>query len=772
MEPPPGKPLEAAFKVLPTEITLEQTIVHIVGGLSSHHEAEAEEIGVQSGDYHEFFTIKEIPTSPELIDSRLIFFGKTLGPGGTLQFITMPSTCLGPQTTFLHVAAYGGDKDTKSFTTPVGASGCDKVPFEPTVKVEPATAQSDAPDGPTVKVEVPHDPTTQVDSSTLKDAHVSLPEGMTLNPSAANFIEACSDAEFGKGTANEVKCSPGSQVGTDTIETPDLPAKALVGGVYVGQPLSTNPQSGDEYRIFIDAEAPRYGVSVRLEGKVSADPSTGRLTTAVLENPQVPFSDFVLDFNSGNRTPLANPLVCGPATTNAIFTPYSGNPAAEPFMAFPVDFDGKGAACSLPLPFALSQSAAASPTTGGASTTFAFDLARKDGQQYVSKLTTTLPPGLVGRIPAVTLCGEPQAAQGKCTTASLIGTATVSVGAGPSPYTLSGPAYLTGPYGGAPYGLSVAVPAEKVGPFDYGTIVTRATVSVDPHTARIVVSSALPTVVGGVPLRLRTLHVNVNRPNFMLAPTNCGPLTTDTTLTSTLGTMQSISSPFQATNCGSLPFKPKLTASSSAKTSRPRGASFTVKVGYPKGAQANIKSVFVSLPKHLPSRLSTLSKACLSAAFEVNPFSCPSASFVGSVKVKTPVLPGTLTGPAIFVSHGGAAFPDLDLVLKGDGVTVILVGSTNIARGVTTSNFASIPDVPVSSFEVKLPTGPYSALAAFGNLCKQKLTMPTTITAQNGKVVKQNTKISVSGCHVKHKQKPKRHHKGHRRHRGSHKPSR
>jgi hypothetical protein len=390
----------------------------------------------------------------------------------------------------------------------------------------------------------------------------------------------------------------------------------------------------------------------------------------------------------------------------------------------------------------------------------------------VSKLSTTLPAGLVGRIPAVTLCGEPQAAQGKCTAASLIGTATVSVGSGPNPYTLSGPAYLTGPYGGAPYGLSVAVPAEKVGPYDYGTIVTRATVSVDPHTARIVVSSPLPTVVGGVPLRLRTLSVKVNRPNFMLTPTNCGPLSTDTTLTSTLGTMQSLSSPFQATNCGTLPFKPKLTAASNAKTSRPRGASFTVKVGYPQGAQANIKSVFVSLPKHLPSRLSTLSKACLAAAFEANPFSCPSASFVGSVRAKTPVLPDMLTGPAIFVSHGGAAFPDLNLVLKGDGVTVILVGNTNISRGVTTSNFASIPDVPVSSFEVKLPTGTYSALAAFGNLCKQKLTMPTTITAQNGKVIKQNTKISVSGCHVKHKHKHKRHHKRHRRHGGSHKPSR
>ena len=739
MEPPLGTPLEAAFKV-----NIFETIVHIVGGIEA------------SGDYHEFFTIKDIPTTPELVESRLIFYGTALGPSGTLPFITMPSTCLGRQTTFLHVVSYAGQQDSKAFTTPVGATGCDKVPFEPSVKVEPATAQSDRPDGATVKVEVPHNPADAIDSSTLKDAHVSLPEGMTLNPSAASFIEACTDAQFGKGTVNPVSCPPGSQIGTDTIETPDLPAKSLTGSVYVGQPLSTDPQSGNEYRVLIDAEAPRYGVSVRLEGKVSANASTGRLTTAVLENPQVPFSDFILNFDAAARTPLANPLVCGPATTNASLTPYSGNPAAEPFMAFPVDFDGHGGACPSPLPFALTQSAAISPTMGGASTSLALGLARGDGEQYVSGLSTTLPAGVVGRIPAVTLCGEPQAAMGKCTAASQIGTATVSVGPGASPYTLSGPAYLTGPYAGAPYALSVAVPAEKVGPFDYGTIVTRATVAVDPFTARIVVSSALPTIVGGVPLRLRTLAVNVNRPNFMLAPTNCGALTTDTTLTSTFGTTQSLSTPFQATGCSSLAFKPKLTARSNAKTSRAKGVSLTVKVGYPKGPQANIKSVLVALPKHLPSRLSTLNQACRAAVFDANPLACPATSRVGVVTVRTPVLPGKLTGPAIFVSHGGAAFPDLDLVLTGDGVTVILVGNTNISKGITTSDFAAVPDVPVSSFEVKLPIGKYSVLAAVGSVCKQRLLMPTTITAQNGKVIRQNTKISVSGCHSKHKRRHKR----------------
>jgi hypothetical protein len=748
MEPPPDKPLEAAFKV-----ALFETVVHIVGGIET------------TGDYHEFFTISEIPKTPELVESRLIFFGTALGAGGTLPFITMPSTCLGPQTTVLHAVSYAGQEESKSFTTPVGATGCDKVPFAPSVKVAPiTTAQSDRPDGVSVKVEVPQDAQAPIGSSMLKDARVALPEGMTLNPAAASGLEACTDAQFGKGTTGPVSCPAGSRIGTDTIETPDLPVGSLTGRVFVGQPMSIDPQSGNEYRILIDAEAPRYGVSVRLEGKVSANAGTGRLTTAVLENPQVPFSDFIVNLDAGAHTPLANPLVCGPATTNASLVPYSGNATANPFSAFAVDFDGKGGACPASLPFALSQGATSAPTTGGASTSFTFNLARGDGQQYLSKLSTTLPAGLVGRIPSVTLCGEPQASQGLCGVASQIGSASVAVGAGATPLTLSGSVYLTGPYGGAPYGLSVVVPAEKIGPFDYGRIVTRAMIAVDPYTSRIVVSSQLPTIVGGVPLRLKALAVNVNRPNFTLNPTNCGALDTTTTLTSTFGTNQFLSTPFQATGCDALAFKPKLTASSNAKTSRPRGARLVVKMRMPQGSQANVRSVLVALPKHLPSRLSTLKQACTQATFAAAPLSCPPGSRVGTATVATPVLPHKLTGPAIFVSHGGAGFPDLDLVLSGDGVTVILIGNTNIARGVTTSDFASLPDVPVSSVEVKLPVGKNSALAALGKLCKQRLRMPTTITAQNGKVLRQTTKISVSGCPRKHRhRRPERRRGGHAR---------
>jgi hypothetical protein len=737
LEQPEGVPLEFGIHVAPAGPLVANEHIFLIGHLD------------WSGDYHEYFEINNISKTVAVLKSKLVFFG-TAGTG----FLTLPSECSTTSTSHLRVESYGGEVSETYTHTPVGVEGCSSVQFSPSVHVKPATTQSDRADGATVKVEVPQSVTpAEINSSDLKTAVVTLPEGMTLDPSAANGLSACSNAQIGIKTTNKVECPLTSKIGTVAVETPDLPPKSLAGNVYLGEPRSSDPASGQEYRIFLDAESPRYGISVRLEGHVSADPSTGRLTTTFSENPQLPFSDLILTFEGGPKAPLANPLVCGPATTNASFVPYAtGVATANPFSIFAVDFDGKEGTCPSPLPFVLGQSTAAVPTTGGATTSFTLNLARGDGQQYLSKVGTTLPPGLVGKIPTVTLCGEPQAERGECTSASQIGTAIVSMGVGPEPFTLSGPAYLTGPYAGAPYGLSVAVPAEKVGPFNYGTIVTRATINVNPFTARVVVASQLPTIVGGVPLRMRTLTVNANRSNFILNPTSCGVLSTDTTLTSTFGTTtQSLSTPFQATGCGSLPFSPKFTASSNAKTSRAGGASLNVKVGYPTGPQANVKSVFVTLPKQLPSRLSTLKNACLEATFNANPSACPPGSRVGEATAATPVLPDRLSGPAIFVSHGGAAFPDLDLVLQGDGVTVILVGNTNIAKGVTTSNFAAVPDVPVSSFELKLPAGPNSALSAVGNICTRPLVMPTTITAQNGKVVNQNTNISVSGCPARHR---------------------
>jgi hypothetical protein len=719
-----------------------------------------------SSDYHEYFEIDNIPREGEVLGqkvplavlkSKLIFNGRA----GKGDFLTLPSTCSSTTTAYLRVESWEGQVSSTQTHTPVGVEGCGSVPFQPTAEVQPETTQSDAPDGASTEVRVPQNAgPEEIDTADIRDAHLTLPEGLTLNPAAARGLQACTAAQIGIGTANPVTCPPSSLVGTVTIET-DLPPGSLTGNVYLGSPAG-GPIAEPPYTIYLDAES-IYGVSVRLKGSIAPDPLTGRLEATFTENPQLPFSALILKLKGGAQAPLANPLACGSTAAQALFTPYTGTPAAlssTPFLT---------TGCPAPLPFSLAQSTQDSSPDAGAFTAYTFNLSRADGQQYLARVKTVLPPGLLGAIPSVPLCSEPQAGDGTCPAASQIGVATVNAGSGPEPYAFSGPAFLTGPYAGAPYGLSIAVPA-SAGPFDLGSspcdcVLTRVALDIDPYTARVIATSALPTIVKGVPVRLRGVSIAVNRPNFLFNPTNCNALATESTLTSGFGAIQSPSSPFQVNDCGALAFKPALKFATAAHASKAAGASLRVRLT--QGAhQANIRSVFAVLPRQLSARLKTLQQACPEATFAAGPGGCPAGSQVGGATVTTPVLPGALSGPAYLVSHGGAAFPDLDLVLKDGGVRVILVGNTNIAKGLTTSNFAAIPDAPVSSFTLDLPIGPHSALAsAERSLCRQKLLMPTTITAQNGAQIKRNLRISVSGCAVRSRRRRHtraRRHSGHR----------
>jgi len=384
---------------------------------------------------------------------------------------------------------------------------------------------------------------------------------------------------------------------------------------------------------------------------------------------------------------------------------------------------------------------------------FTATFSRQDGEQRLAGVTVTTPPGLLGILKGVERCPEPQATQGACGPNSLIGHTTVAAGAGPNPFWVQdGQVFLTGPYKGAPFGLSVVVPA-VAGPFNLGNVVVRAAIHVDPHTAQItVVSDPLPTILDGIPLDVRTVNVTIDRSGFMFNPTSCEPLVVGGSLTSTQGASANVSSRFQAANCQGLPFHPVFTVSTQAKTSKHDGASLTVRTTFPKGAQANIRSVGVVLPKQLPARLTTIQQACPEAVFAQNPASCPAGSDIGVGTASTPILTAPATGPAYLVSHGGAAFPDVDLVFQDEGVTLDLVGSVNIRHGITTSKFATVPDAPISSFQLTLPEGPHSGLAAVlpakakGNLCGTSLAMPFTITGQNGAQLTENVKIAVTGC--------------------------
>jgi hypothetical protein len=734
-----------------------------------------------------------------------------------VPFLTMPTDCAaGPENAVVrvdsweepgHVGLNGQyDEHYKSATWRMpGVTGCDRLSFSPEVEVMPDTLLADAPMGLGMNVRFPQPEAPEVNGAPhLRNAVVTLPEGVSISPGIADGIEACNESgpegiNFSGPESEEVAldgewqlaaghCPDASTVGTAEAISPDL-AEPIKGHVYLARPLcggageapctEADALDGHLYQLYLEfgGKGPlaNAGVNSKLHGFVEADPATGQLTTKFLENPQVPVSELKLRLNGGPRAPVDNPAVCGPAVTTTDFTPWSapgttplpealampGTPDATPSSFFEVEGCAAGGA-----PFSPGLLAGTVTPQAGQFSAFTLNLSRGDREQFVKGVQIHTPPGLLGMLSNVQLCGEQEADDGHCPASSKIGTTRVASGAGSHPFEIEGTVYLTGPHDGAPFGLSIVTPA-VAGPFNLGLVVVRARIDVNPNNSTLTVTTdetgpyALPQIVFGIPLRLKRITVDIDRPNFMFNPTNCDAQQVTAAIAGSENAVANLSSPFAVGGCRSLAFKPKFAVSTSARTSRANGASLDAKLSYPAGAvgsEANIASVKVELPKQLPSRLTTLQKACAAAQFEANPAGCPAASIVGAVRASTPLLGVGLSGPAYFVSHGGEAFPSLIVVLQGEGVRVDLTGSTFISKaGITSSTFKTVPDVPVNTFELYLPEGRYSALTANGNLCASKLAMPTTFVAQNGAEIHQTTKISVTGCSkIKTAQKKKK----------------
>jgi hypothetical protein len=725
--------------------------------------------------------------------------------GSPEAFFTNPDACAsGPAEATAELDSWIEPDDWQKATTTLleasathGVTGCSALTFSPSIQVAPETTTTDTPSGYEVDLKVPQAPNIPGDLATpdLKDAVVNLPEGVSVSPGAAAGLVGCQErGPEGIELGSEDKLSDDNVVQEGEEEGPDglvhparghCPAASQIGEVEVVTPLLANPleghvyvaapqcggvgqkactpasaEDGELFGIYLEVEG--AGVVMKLKGDVSVNPQTGRLTTRFEETPQLPFSELKLKLHGGPRAPLANPQSCGVSETTSDLTPWSTpeTPDATPRSAFAV----VGCAGSA---FSPAFTAGTVGSAAAAYSPFTLTFSRHDGEQDLSGLTVNMPQGLLGKIAGIAKCGEAEVQaeednSGACPAASEVGTATAAAGAGSAPYYQSGPVYLTGPYNGAPFGLAVVVPA-NAGPFHLGNIVVRAAIHISLTTAAVtVVSNPLPQMIDGVPLRVQTVNVTVGgEGHFTFNPTSCAPSAVGATITSAQGATADVSSPFQATGCANLPFKPVLTASTSGKASKAHGASLDTKIVFPAAragtgqasADANIASVKVGLPKQLPSRNTTLQKACLAATFDADPASCPAASDVGSVLVHTPVLSVPLAGPAYLVSYGGEKFPQLVVILQGEGVTIDVVGSIFVSKkGITSVTFKTVPDAPFTSFELKTPEGPYSVLTAFVpakkefNLCGQTLTMPTEIAAQNGAVIRQSTKIGITGC--------------------------
>jgi hypothetical protein len=701
------------------------------------------------------------------------------GAGARVPLLSNPTQCSEPLTASLATDAW---TEPGAFREPGPAhlgllSGCDGLPFPSTVSMLPDTLQAGAPAGYSLDLTVSREQDLEPEglaAADAKDVTAALPVGTVISPSSATGLVACSDEDFfgpeqERGLAQPATlgaCPRESQIGTVRIKTPAL-EEALTGEVYLGSPscdpcTPVDAQDGQMVRLFVQASSEgEGGIVIKLEGTASINQQTGQITATFKDNPQLPFSDFKMSLTGGPRATLANPGVCGPATTSVDLTPWSTPFTLDSTPTSTFEVTGCSGAR-----FAPSFTAGTTNNQAGGFSPLTVAFGRSDADQDLNGIQMTLPPGLLGSIASVPLCREAQAMAGTCGEESLIGTTQVLTGPGSEPFLVTGgKVFLTEGYKGAPYGLSIVVPA-KAGPYTLagstgtGLVVVRAAINVDPHTAALTVTSdPLPSVLNGIPLALKVVNVTIGRPGFISNPTDCNPLAITATLTSVQGASASVSSPFQVSNCAALAFKPQFLVSTSGRTSKLGGASLDAKVIFPSGSQthgANIAKVKVDLPKQLPSRLTTLQKACLAATFEANPGLCPAASIIGVARASSPILPVQLTGPVYFVSHGGEEFPALIMVLQGDGVRVDVVGKTFISHaGITSNTFNNVPDVPISSFELYLPEGRYSALGANANLCTSKLTMPTAFIAQNGTEIHQNTKITVTECP---KTKPKKKH--------------
>jgi hypothetical protein len=702
-----------------------------------------------------------------------------------VPFLTLPTSCTGPLKTTLSADSVQEPGVFRSQTTesldsggnPAGLGGCEQPPFAPEVTAQLESGASDSPTGLHVDVHIPQnqDP-AQLASAHLKNAVVTLPEGLVVNPSIADGLGACAQegpeginlpGSGEPGAREPAKCPSSAKIGTVQVSTPLLD-HPLPGAVYVAK-QDENPFHS-LIALYIAVYDPITGVVVKIPGKVEPDPTTGRLTATFTNNPQLPFEDLELNLYGGPRAALTTPSTCGTFTTTSTLTPWTSPDGADanPSSSFHINTGANNAPCvsnEAQEPNAPSFEAGTTTPLAGTYSPLVLKLAREDGSQRLRALNVTFPPGLTGRLAGVAECSDAQLAQAagrnqpgegsieqsnpSCSQSSEVGTVTTGAGSG-SPLLVGGHAYLAGPYEGAPLSIAIIAPA-VAGPFDLGTVVVRSGLFVDPNTAQVTVKSdPLPTILQGIPLDIRSVAIMIDRPQFTLNPTSCEPMSLTGEAISTQNQTASLSNRFQVGGCQALPFKPTMAISTQGKTSKANGASLTVKVSQKPG-EANIHKVDLTLPKVLPARLTTLQQACTEAQFALNPAGCPAGSFIGTAKAVTPILGVPLTGPAILVSHGGAAFPDVVFLLQGNErggtIRIDLDGKTDIKKGVTYSRFETVPDAPISSFETSLPEGPHSVLAATGNLCTGgKLAIPTSLTGQNGTQVNQNTSVTVTGC--------------------------
>jgi hypothetical protein len=635
---------------------------------------------------------------------------------------------------------------------PISVDGCNRLQFDPSIESKATTNLADAPTGLNFALKVPQVEEIQAPSvANVKDVKVTLPPGMVVNPSAGDGLGACSAQQIEINGPNAATCPDAAKVGTAEIDTPLL-GEPLNGAVYLAQPFDN--QFHSLLALYIAVNDPRTGVVLKLPGEVKPDPATGQLTATFKENPELPFSELKVSFFNGARASLTSPATCGTKTTNATLTPWSTPEGADvnradSFTTSVAQLPGACPTNESQLPNKLSFDAGTVAPMAGAFSPFLLKVSRPDGSQRITRIETSLPPGLTGKLAGIPYCSEAQIAAAaarshsgegaiekanpSCPAASEVGTVNVAGGSGPTPLQVGGRVYMAGPYEGAPLSLAVITPA-LAGPFDLGTVVTRVALHVDPETARIrAVSDPLPTILAGIPLDIRSVTLNADRQGFTLNPTSCDPMKVAGQITSVTGQGFGVESPFQVGSCSTLAFKPKLQISLKGGTKRGGHPALTAIATQPAG-QANIGSVSVTLPRSAfldQAHIKTICTRVQFSAGKVPGEQCPPGSIYGKASVVTPLLDQPLSGP-VFLRSSSHELPDLVVALHGQ-VDVVVDGTVDSVKGRLRNRFEAVPDAPVTKFVLQMQGGKKGLVVNSTNLCKAKGRATLKWRGQNGK---------------------------------------
>jgi hypothetical protein len=770
LDPPPGVAAQLGFIVLNVPVTID-----VVVSPAPPHNLVA--------------TLREVPQAVLLYRSKVVLWGSPASDahnslrGDCLgevadttpepvslgecdvdleerAFLTLPRACEGPLSTVFTALSWREEvaveaAQTHDETGPQGIQGCESLePLEAAISAQPTTSQAASATGLGFGLHTEDeglvDPAKRAQPD-ISSVEVLLPEGMVINPSSANGLQACSLAQYqaeGPQWAPGVGCPQASKLGTVEVRSPLL-SQALQGDLFVASP-DDNP-FGTTFALYMVIRDERYGVLVKQAGRVEPNLLTGRLYSRFDDIPQLPFSDFEVSFREGPRSPLATPPTCGPKTATATLHPSSGGAPVIATSTFDITSGPGGGPCPAgELPFAPALSGGTLNSTAGAYAPFAMRLTRGDGQQPITRLDSVLPPGVVGKIAGLGRCSEAQIAQAgaksgrselaapSCPASSRIGAVKAGAGVGPLLTYVEGSLYLAGPYAGAPLSVVAVTPA-VTGPFDLGTVVIREALDLNPTTAEVEVKGtgpqgAIPTILKGVPLALRDLRVEIDRPSFTLNATSCEPKALRATLLGTSATA-SLASRYQARDCGALGFRPKLTLALKGATKRGQFPAVR-SVLTPRAGDANIGRAVVFLPPSQQIENAHISNPCTRVQFAAE--ACPKKSILGKAKAWSPLLDAPLEGSVYFRSNGGdRALPDIVADLRGQ-FRIVLVGFIDTKGKRIRTTFASVPDAPVSRFALSLFGGKRGLLVNNRDICRHRQRAKLSLTAHNGR--RQTTK--------------------------------